>query len=373
MPSLELNNLTKTFDSGSILAVDDLSMTIEDGEFAVIVGPSGCGKSTTLNMMAGLERPTSGSILLEGQDITSFPPQERDIAMVFQNYALYPHMNVRSNIGFGLKMSGDVPTDELNSRVRETAELLQISELLDQRPAELSGGQQQRVALGRAIVREPAVFLMDEPLSNLDAKLRTNMRTEIQQLQNTLNTTTIYVTHDQTEAMTMGDRIAVMLDGRLQQLATPEEVYHRPANQFVAGFIGEPSMNFFDIEKGADFEGTGELAFDHVDVTYHLSIVPERLNDAPSQLVLGIRPDHIELADGDADFEANVTVTEPMGEYSLTHFTLGDSTYTAKVDNTREPAEGSVASFSIPEEHIYVFNRSDGETVHYGGKPQMTA
>ncbi|WP_049903172.1 ABC transporter ATP-binding protein [Halococcus agarilyticus] len=370
MGALDIENVVKEFSTGDILAVEDLNLKIKDGEFLVVVGPSGCGKSTTLNMIAGLEKPTSGSIRLEGADITNLPPQERDSAMVFQNYALYPHMNVEKNIGFGLRMSTDVSGEELDRRVREAAELLQIEDLLDQRPAELSGGQQQRVALGRAIVRKPEVFLMDEPLSNLDAKLRSDMRTEIQRLQNSLGITTVYVTHDQTEAMTMGDRIAIMNDGRLQQVATPEEVYHKPTNRFVAGFIGEPSMNFFDVTIS---EGNS-LQFEGTDVSYDLSVVPEDVRDHSDDLVLGIRPNQLELDTGEnPDFEAEVQVVEPMGEYNLLHGTFGGESYTVKVAGDRRPAEMSVTGFSIPQDQIYLFDRASGAAIHHPSVREVPA
>ncbi|TKX77976.1 ATP-binding cassette domain-containing protein, partial [Halorubrum sp. SD626R] len=280
MARLELDSVTKRFGEGdgSVLAVDDVDVDIADGEFLVLVGPSGCGKSTTLRMVAGLESITDGEIRLDGDRMNEQGPAERDIAMVFQSYALYPHMTVRQNMRFGLEESTDLSDEEMDGRVDETAELLDITELLDRKPGALSGGQRQRVALGRAIVREPKAFLMDEPLSNLDAKLRSQMRTELQQLQADLDTTTVYVTHDQTEAMTMGDRIAILDAGELQQVATPLEAYHRPANQFVAGFIGEPSMNFIDcatedatlVDGGFRYplgDEVGEAVADAADVT----------------------------------------------------------------------------------------------------------
>ena len=370
MANLAIENLVKEFDDGSILAVENLDLDVEDGEFVVVVGPSGCGKSTTLNTIAGLERPTSGSIYIDGEEITNMPPQERDTAMVFQNYALYPHMNVESNIGFGLRMSTDIGDAEYKQRVEDTAELLQIEDLLTQRPAELSGGQQQRVALGRAIVREPSVFLMDEPLSNLDAKLRSEMRTEIQKLQNSLGITTIYVTHDQTEAMTMSDRIAIMNDGRLQQFATPQEVYHEPANQFVAGFIGEPSMNFFDVENSATDDETLKIVND--DMTYEMPSTAETLSDVPQELVMGVRPSHIELSD-DPDFRAEVQVVEPMGEYDLVHIEFGGQSYTVKIEGEKAPPELSVAGFSIPENQVHLFDRTIGDALLHPKKREIPA
>jgi multiple sugar transport system ATP-binding protein len=364
MATLELDSITKTFqdDSGEIVAVDDVSMTVDDGEFLVVVGPSGCGKSTMLRMIAGLESITSGTLALDDRVINDVKSQNRDIAMVFQSYALYPHMSVRGNMSFGLEESTDLPDDEIAEMVTETAELLNIPELLDRRPTELSGGQQQRVALGRAIVRDPEVFLMDEPLSNLDAKLKAQMRTELQRLQEDLNVTTVYVTHDQTEAMTMGDRIAILNDGQLQQIDTPLECYHEPANQFVAGFLGEPAMNFFDVTlvngtlRGDDFE---------------YSIGPEIKSAVgnTTELVLGIRPEDIELAEraaGDHDFETVVDVVEPMGDENTVHlqFGKGGTSIIATVDGFTQVATDDSVVVRIPEDAIHVFDRASGEALH---------
>jgi multiple sugar transport system ATP-binding protein len=361
MGELAVENLTKVFDGGGgeIVAVDDVSIELNDGEFLVLVGPSGCGKSTTLRCIAGLESVTSGLITIDGRDITDAKPKERDMAMVFQNYALYPHKTVEGNIGYGLKITTDLSRDEIAERVRQTAEMLEISDLLDKKPKELSGGQQQRVALGRAIVREPEVFLMDEPLSNLDAKLRTQMRTELQQLQANLNTTTIYVTHDQTEAMTMGDRIAVLDGGKLQQLGTPLECYHQPANQFVAGFIGSPSMNFLEVERRGD-----ELR--HEQFVYELpGETAATLSDAPAALTLGIRPEHIELVEPGVPngVEATVGVVEPMGELSYIYLSIGEATYTASVDGDLLVEEGDVVTVRFPPDKIHLFDRATGETL----------
>jgi multiple sugar transport system ATP-binding protein len=364
MATLELDSITKIFqdDSGEIVAVDDVSMTIDDGEFLVVVGPSGCGKSTMLRMIAGLESITSGTLALDGRVINDQKSQDRDIAMVFQSYALYPHMSVRQNMSFGLEESTDLSDDEIAEMVTETAELLNIPDLLDRRPTELSGGQQQRVALGRAIVRDPEVFLMDEPLSNLDAKLKAQMRTELQRLQEDLNVTTIYVTHDQTEAMTMGDRIAILNDGRLQQIDTPLECYHEPANQFVAGFLGEPAMNFFDVTL-AD----GTLRGD----AFEYPIGPEirsAVGDA-TDLVLGIRPEDIELAEraaGNHDFETVVDVVEPMGDENTVHLRFGESgaSIIATVGGFTQVAPGDNVVVRIPEDAIHVFDRASGEALH---------
>ena len=364
MATLELDSVTKTFqdDSGEIVAVDDISMAIDDGEFLVVVGPSGCGKSTMLRMVAGLESITSGTVSLDNRVINDVKSQDRDIAMVFQSYALYPHMSVRENMSFGLEEATDLPDEEIGEMVSETGELLGISNLLDRKPTELSGGQQQRVALGRAIVRDPEVFLMDEPLSNLDAKLRAQMRTELQRLQEDLNVTTVYVTHDQTEAMTMGDRIAILNDGRLQQVATPLECYHEPANQFVAGFLGEPSMNFFDVR----FEN-GRLVGDGFE--YPVSPNVRDSVGGTTDLVLGIRPEDIELAGrsgGDHDFEAVVDVVEPMGDENTVHlqFEAGSETLIATADGFTRISGGDAVIARIPEDAIHLFDRESGAALH---------
>ena len=364
MATLELDSVTKTFqdDSGEIVAVDDISMAIDDGEFLVVVGPSGCGKSTMLRMIAGLESITSGTVSLDNRVINDVKSQDRDIAMVFQSYALYPHMSVRENMSFGLEESTDLPDEEIGEMVSETGELLGISNLLDRKPTELSGGQQQRVALGRAIVRDPEVFLMDEPLSNLDAKLRAQMRTELQRLQEDLNVTTVYVTHDQTEAMTMGDRIAILNDVRLQQVATPLECYHEPANQFVAGFLGEPSMNFFDVR----FEN-GRLVGDGFE--YPVGPAVRDSVGGTTDLVLGIRPEDIELAGrsgGDHDFEAVVDVVEPMGDENTVHlqFEAGSETLIATADGFTRISGGDAVIARIPEDAIHLFDRESGAALH---------
>ena len=361
MGELELNKLTKVFDDGGneIVAVDELDLTIKDGEFLVLVGPSGCGKSTTLRCIAGLERTSHGEIRLDGRDITDAKPKERDMAMVFQNYALYPHMTVEKNIGYGLKITTDLSKDEIARRVKSTAELLEISELLDNKPKELSGGQQQRVALGRAIIREPEVFLMDEPLSNLDAKLRTQMRTEIQELQQNMGVTTIYVTHDQTEAMTMGDRIAILNHGQLQQIGTPLQCYHQPDNRFVAGFIGSPSMDFFDtVHK------SGRLIHDEFE--YELSAdTVSAIDSASDQLTLGIRPEHIELTDGSEpnSISTVVNVVEPMGELTYAYVTIGEETYTISIDGETPIAAGEEIDVIFPEEKIHLFDDHSGRAI----------
>ncbi|ELZ82962.1 sugar ABC transporter ATP-binding protein [Haloferax elongans ATCC BAA-1513] len=362
MADLTLDHVSKFFDDdgSKVVAVDDASVTIEDGEFLVLVGPSGCGKSTTLRMIAGLETVSEGQIRLGDDRMDNKPPRDRDIAMVFQSYALYPHMSVRGNMRFGLEESTDMADGEIDSLVEETAEMLGIDDLLGRKPGELSGGQQQRVALGRAIVRDPEVFLMDEPLSNLDAKLRSQMRTELQRLQEDLGVTTVYVTHDQTEAMTMGDRIAILNDGELQQVATPLEAYHRPANRFVAGFIGEPSMNFFQMEVHGD-----TLADDSF--TYSLSPESEDAVSGSEHVTLGIRPEDVELvADGSADhtYETTVDVVEPMGNENAVYLDFGDeSRFVATVGGMRRVEAGETVYAHIPEDAVHLFDASSGDAL----------
>ena len=368
MATLELDSVTKTFQDGDeeIVAVDDISMSIDDGEFLVVVGPSGCGKSTTLRMIAGLETITSGTISIDDRVINDVKSQDRDIAMVFQSYALYPHMSVKENMSFGLEESTDLPSDEISRMVTETGELLDIGELLSRKPKDLSGGQQQRVALGRAIVRDPEVFLMDEPLSNLDAKLRAEMRTELQRLQADLGVTTVYVTHDQTEAMTMGDRIAILDGGELQQIATPLECYHEPSNRFVASFLGEPSMNFFDVTLDGD-RLVGE-AFE-----YPIGEAVRSDLGGATDLVLGIRPEAVELVDagGAHEFETTVDVVEPMGDENTVYLHFDPdaepetaATLVATIDGFNRVSEGDTVIARIPEDAIHLFDRTTGEALH---------
>ncbi|MBM2616346.1 ABC transporter ATP-binding protein [Actinoplanes sp. LDG1-06] len=291
MSVVRLSHLTKVF-SHDTKAVDDLSLTIGDGEFLVLVGPSGCGKSTVLRMIAGLEEVSGGDVLIDGEDVTNWAPKERDIAMVFQNYALYPHMTVRENMGFALRLR-HTDKAELRDKVDATADLLGLSGLLDRRPAALSGGQRQRVAMGRAMVRQPRVFLLDEPLSNLDAKLRVSMRAELARLHQRYGITTVYVTHDQVEAMTLGDRIAVLDKGRLQQVGTPEELYQAPANRFVAGFMGSPSMNFATVELRGDADRAAVTLAGREFAVHHR---PELARYLGSTVVMGLRPAAFALA-----------------------------------------------------------------------------
>ena len=367
MANVTLDGVTKVFEdqSGEIVAVDDVNIDIKDGEFLVLVGPSGCGKSTTLRMVAGLETPSEGTISLDEKPITNLSPQERNVAMVFQSYALYPHMTVRGNMSFGLEEATDLSKAEIRERVEDAAEMLGIDDLLDRKPDELSGGQQQRVALGRAIVREPEAFLLDEPLANLDAKLRSEMRTELQHLQEDLGTTTIYVTHDQTEAMTMSDRIAVLNDGELQQVGTPLECYHRPNNQFVAGFIGDPSMNFLPVT----YED-GRLVGEHFD--YPLDEQTQADLAGHTELTLGIRPEDIEILDtatGTHEFPAVVDVVEPMGNENTVHLAFEgqartDSDLTATISGMRTVESAESVGIGLPESAIHIFDAETGEALH---------
>jgi multiple sugar transport system ATP-binding protein len=341
MAEIQLEHLTKRYPDG-YEAVKDMSLEIADGEFVILVGPSGCGKSTALRMIAGLEDITDGELKIGGEVVNQKAPRDRDIAMVFQNYALYPHMSVRDNMGFALKLKG-VDKAEINRKVEEAAKILDLDQHLDRKPANLSGGQRQRVAMGRAIVRDPSAFLMDEPLSNLDAKLRVQMRTEVARIQQNLGTTTVYVTHDQTEAMTLGDRVAVMRSGVLQQVDSPMELYNNPKNLFVAGFIGSPAMNFMP----ATIEGDGiKLPFGTVRLPQERGA---RIGDAGGHLIAGIRPEDFEDAslvgdarDQGATFKANIELVESMGSELYAHFSV---TSDQQIDSAelRELAEDSGA------------------------------
>ncbi|WP_136602870.1 ABC transporter ATP-binding protein [Salinigranum halophilum] len=367
MASITLDNVTKRFGEGgdAVVAVDDVSLEIEDGEFVIFVGPSGSGKSTLMRMVAGLETQSDGDVYIGDALVNQLGPRARDIAMVFQNYALYPNMTVEENMSFGLKMSTDLSADEIERQVTEAAEMMGIGNLLDNKPGELSGGQQQRVALGRAIVRDPNVFLMDEPLSNLDAKLRTTMRTEINRLQNDLDVTTLYVTHDQTEAMTMGDRLVVLNYGELQQVGTPLECFYRPQNRFVAGFIGSPSMNFFE----GDVADAGTLVCDGL--AYELS---ERMRSNVgdrAEVTIGARPEDIELHDDPVDtngFEVVVDVVEPMGSISYVYIQPVDQsheqTFVVEVDGQQPITEGQRLYAHFPSEDVHLFDTKSGEAIH---------
>ncbi len=344
MSEITLDGVTKVFADGQE-AVKDMSLEVGDGEFMILVGPSGCGKSTALRMIAGLEDISSGEVKIGGEVVNDRAPKERDIAMVFQNYALYPHMTVRENMGFALKLAG-VDKNEIDSKVEEAAKTLDLSQHLDRRPANLSGGQRQRVAMGRAIVRDPRAFLMDEPLSNLDAKLRVQMRTEVARLQSRLETTTVYVTHDQTEAMTLGDRVAVMRAGALQQVGTPAELYEQPVNLFVAGFIGSPAMNFMPAEVSG---GKVKLPIGEADA-------PEGVGDGrEGQVIAGLRPESFEDAEMVGDlrdergvvFEAEIDLVESLGSdlYAYFHVESG----AVESDQLAELVEERLEETGVPE------------------------
>ncbi|MBX6389335.1 MAG: sn-glycerol-3-phosphate ABC transporter ATP-binding protein UgpC [Frankia sp.] len=393
MADIVLDHITKRFPDGRV-AVDDLSLAIADGEFVILVGPSGCGKSTTLNMIAGLEDITAGELRIAGKVVNHLAPKDRDIAMVFQSYALYPHLTVRRNMAFPLTLAKR-PKEEINRRVEEAARLLGLTEHLDRRPAQLSGGQRQRVAMGRAIVRSPRAFLMDEPLSNLDAKLRAQMRTEVSRLQRRLRTTTVYVTHDQTEAMTLGDRVAVLRSGRIEQVGTPAELYSRPVSVFVAGFIGSPAMNFLPatLEHGELRTPFGPIAPDD-----RLRRLLHRWDGAAvgrRSLVVGIRPEHFEDATlptvrdrPGPRFTITVDVLEPLGSDTYAYFTLKDDRapaaglaelapgeaglsgpagqVVARLDPTSRLREGERAEIWLDTSHLHLFDPSTGRSLDAG-------
>jgi len=358
MATVTLENVEKIYP-GKIKAVLDFSLEVPDGEFVVLVGPSGCGKSTTLRMIAGLEETSAGKISIGERVVNDVAPKDRDVAMVFQNYALYPHMTVRGNMAFGLKLR-KLPKAEVTARIQEAAAILGLTDLLDRRPKSLSGGQRQRVAVGRAIVRQPAVFLFDEPLSNLDAKLRAQMRVEIIQLHAKLATTMIYVTHDQTEAMTMGDRIVVMDQGIIQQVADPMTLYDRPENLFVAGFIGTPPMNFF---SGSVVTEGGSPAFRNEAFTLPLPgpLSRQAADAAGREVVLGLRPEDIgsaaaEAAPDGSHLTATVDVVEPMGAESYVHARVGDTPFVARVDAHRSFQVGREVSMGVFAAKAHLFD-----------------
>ena len=376
--SLRIENMTKVYDDGNggVVAVEDFDLEIYDGEFIVLVGPSGCGKTTTLRTVAGLEEPTEGRIVIGGEDVSGQEPRERDVAMVFQNYALYPHKTVRENIAFPLEIR-KFPADEIEERVVETAEMLGIGELLERHPADLSGGQQQRVALGRAIIRDPELFLFDEPLSNLDAKLRIEMRTELNKLHDRVGKTSLYVTHDQAEAMTLSDRVVVMNDGEIQQVDSPDVVYERPTNRFVAGFIGEPPMNFFETAAAVGADGvrvTGE-GFDLLLPSGVEESIDEWGGDT-DRLELGIRPEGFgdaalldEEPNPDHTFEAQVMVVEPMGPHKdlavrpLPAADDEDAEFTARVSNDSEVSAGDTIRLTVAVDEAHLFDQDSGKNL----------
>lgn len=360
MTRLNVSDLTKVFSDGSdeVVAVDDISFEVEDGEFIVLVGPSGCGKTTTLRMIGGLENPTSGTIAFDDTTINDVDVRNRDVAMVFQDFALYPHMSVEENLGFGLRREdNDLSDEEMATQVRETAEMLEIEALLDNRPAELSGGQKQRVALGRAIVREPRVFLLDEPLANLDANLRKTMRTEIDALQSHVGITSLYVTHNQEEAMTMADRIAILNGGQLQQIGPPEDVFNNPTNTFVAGFIGSPNINLF----AASLEPTEagyRVVNSEVEVTLSEAQLPTTVES--QSVELGVRPQDLRPMTGDAEADLIVTgvidLIEPLGTDAIVRIQLDEGNVTALIDKYELLDHGETLSLGADPEKTYLFD-----------------
>ncbi|SMC28494.1 carbohydrate ABC transporter ATP-binding protein, CUT1 family (TC 3.A.1.1.-) [Clostridium acidisoli DSM 12555] len=368
MSDLSLKHIYKIYP-GDVTAVKDFNLEIEDKEFIVFVGPSGCGKSTTLRMIAGLEEISKGELYIGGELKNNVSPKDRDIAMVFQNYALYPHMTVFDNMAFGLKLR-KIPKKQIEEKVREAAKVLDIEHLLDRKPKALSGGQRQRVAMGRAIVREPKVFLMDEPLSNLDAKLRVQMRTEIAKLHKRLETTFVYVTHDQTEAMTLGTRIVVMKDGVVQQVASPQDLYNHPVNIFVAGFIGSPQMNFIDA-KIEDAQGKIFVNFEgeRIQLNEEASKVIKDKGYTGKDVIMGIRPENIDddvefiEKHKDAVFNANVEVTELMGSETFLYLKKGKSSITAKVDGTSKAKTGDSIKIALNSDMIHIFDKETELTI----------
>ena len=360
MATVTFDNATRLYPGGTRPAVDKLNLEVADGEFLVLVGPSGCGKSTSLRMLAGLEEIDEGRVFIGERDVTDVAPKDRDIAMVFQNYALYPHMTVAENMGFALKIAG-VNKTERAERVLEAAKLLDLQEYLDRKPKALSGGQRQRVAMGRAIVRSPQVFLMDEPLSNLDAKLRVQTRTQIASLQRRLGVTTVYVTHDQTEALTMGDRIAVLKDGILQQVGTPRDLYERPTNDFVAGFIGSPAMNLFPVDLAE-----GGIKFG----TKLVGVEAAALGKAHGNAVtVGIRPEDIIVAPEDGQgLQVNVDLVEELGAdgylYGHTEIDGKRTEIVARVDGRNHPVAGDTVVLAPVPGHVHVFDVETGERLN---------
>ena len=358
MAHVKLIGVSKTFDKGNE-AVKNVDLEINDKEFVVLVGPSGCGKSTTLRMIAGLEEITKGELYIDDKLMNNVAPKNRDIAMVFQNYALYPHMTVYENMAFGLKLR-KYSTTEIKERVNEAATILNLKDYLDRRPKALSGGQRQRVAVGRAIVRKPKVFLFDEPLSNLDAKLRVQMRTEISKLHQKLNATIVYVTHDQTEAMTMGNRIVIMNEGTVNQIATPIDLYNNPVNKFVAGFIGSPAMNFIE---GRLSGNNGDLRFESTDnnlkLDFNQSKYPKLNSYIDKQVIIGIRPEDIAISPDNSktDYSSRLEVVEPMGNEIFIYFTISSMQMVARISNDIRTAVNDYINLTFNKQKLYFFDK----------------
>lgn len=368
MSSVTLKNICKSYNN-SFSTVKNINIDIKDKEFIVLVGPSGCGKSTTLRMIAGLEDITSGELYIGDKLVNDVHPKDRDIAMVFQNYALYPHLSVYENMAFALKLR-KTPKSEIDQKVKEAAKILDLEKVLDRKPKALSGGQRQRVALGRAIVRNPKVFLMDEPLSNLDAKLRTSMRAEISKLHKSLDSTFIYVTHDQVEAMTMADRIVVLKDGEVQQMATPQEIYDNPSNMFVAGFIGAPQMNFINVtikkEDNKLYAVNDEF---HIALSEKACTLIAEKSYINKEVVLGIRPEHIHKEvsfinnNKDTSFDAMVDLSELMGAEVYSYLKVGDISITARFDGKFNAAPGDTIKLAIDKEALHIFDKETEMTI----------
>jgi multiple sugar transport system ATP-binding protein len=362
MAGVALRDVVKRFDE--VEAVRQISLDIPDKEFVVLVGPSGCGKSTTLRMIAGLEETSAGDILIDGEKVNDLPPKDRDIAMVFQNYALYPHMTVFENMSFGLRLRR-VAKPEIRERVQQAARILDITDLLERRPKQLSGGQRQRVAMGRAIVRNPKVFLFDEPLSNLDAKLRVQMRTEIKRVHQKVKTTTVYVTHDQVEAMTLADRVVVMNGGRIEQVGTPHELYHHPKTRFVAGFIGSPAMNFMDCRLQANGGGLSLRVSDTLSFPVPADRTERYRPHVGDALTFGLRPEHVteprgEARDARCEFTATLDVVEPMGMETMVYFAVNGTEICARVEPSAATASGQPMRLYANLNHMHLIDPQTG-------------
>ncbi|NAT16623.1 sugar ABC transporter ATP-binding protein [Pseudomonas syringae pv. actinidifoliorum] len=363
MATLELRNVNKTYGSNLPDTLKNIELSIKDGEFLILVGPSGCGKSTLMNCIAGLESISGGAILIDGEDVSGTSPKDRDIAMVFQSYALYPTMTVRENISFGLKIR-KMPQAAIDEEVARVAKLLQIEHLLNRKPGQMSGGQQQRVAMGRALARRPKIYLFDEPLSNLDAKLRVEMRTEMKLMHQRLKTTTVYVTHDQIEAMTLGDKVAVMKDGIVQQFGTPKQIYNDPANLFVAAFIGSPPMNFIPLRlQRKDGQLVALLDSGQARCELPVGVADAGLEDR--EIILGIRPEQIMLAAGDQTglptIRAEVQVTEPTGPDTLVFVTLNQSKVCCRLAPDVAPQVGESLTLQFDPSKVLIFDAKSGE------------
>lgn len=366
MSEIIFKNVLKRF--GDVTAVKGIDLTVYDGEFLVIVGPSGCGKSTTLRLVSGLESVTEGRIEIGGRNVTNDSPNERNISMVFQNYALYPHMSAKRNMTFGMKSAGSFSSEEIADRVSHAADILDITDLLDRKPAALSGGERQRVALGRAICRDPDVFLMDEPLSNLDAKLRVQMRAELSKLHEQLQTTTLYVTHDQTEAMTLGDRVAVINDGKIQQVAPPQKLYDYPANRFVAEFIGDPAMNIIP----------GHVSQETVTHDQFTIQLPDADHDLRGSTTLGIRPEDLYLKELEPNISqtvipATVSITEPLGDSLLLYCQCGETTFNVQAAPRSNIDPGDTIELTYDPERLHLFDPDTGAAVYHSETSRLSS